>query len=109
MAFTGADTLMKAIVAFFMSLFLGAAMAVCGGAIIDVTFDVFSDQGFFNVPDEWSSFATYRYLIYLYYAFCCIFPLYGAAYLGVTIYHKYIIEDDWDDEDDEPIYTGGNI
>lgn len=107
MAFTGANTMWEAVVLFFMSIFMGLAFALGGGAIIDVVFTQFAASGVFAVPAEWANYDTYRYLIRMFYALCIAMPIVGAVYLGITIYHKYIIEDD--EEEENYIYSGGNV
>lgn len=112
MAFTGASSMRAAIVIFFSSLFLSAGLALIGGLVLDTWYNTMLDLGWFDLPEDWDNNAVLAFLMRLFYLGAICIAIYGIAVLVITIYHKYVLDDDEDDEDDEMgtmTYTGGNI
>lgn len=102
----------RAIVIFFICCFSAAGLAIIGGLCLDTWYNAMINIGWFDVPAEWDSSAALSFLMRLYYFGCLAIVIYGIAVLVITIYHKYILDDDEDNEDEEPntmTYTGGNI
>lgn len=112
MAFTGAKSMKAAIVIFFTSLFLAAGLALVGGLVLDTWYNTMLDMGWFDIPAEWDSSAVLFFLMRLFYLGALLIAIYGIAVLAITIYHKYVLDDDEDDDNDDPAsmtYLGGNI
>lgn len=112
MAFTGASSMKAAIVIFFTSLFLAAGLVLVGGLVLDTWYNTMLNMGWFDLPEEWDSSAVLGFLMRLFYLGAILIAIYGIAVLVITIYHKYVLDDNEDDEEEEigPMtYTGGNI
>lgn len=113
MAFTGASSMRAAIVLFFTSLLLGAGLILVGGLVLDTWYNAMQEMGWFDLPAEWDSTNVLNFLMRLFYFGGVAISLYGIFVLVVTIYHKYVLDDDEEDEDGDDMsnmtYTGGNI
>lgn len=110
MAFTGASSMKAAIVVFFISCFMGAGLALVGGMCLDTWYNAMLNIGWFDLPAEWDSSAALGFLMRLFYFGCLIIPVFGAAVLIITIYHKYVLDDNEEEEDPGTMtYIGGNI
>lgn len=110
MVFTGAASMKKAVVIFFVSCFMGAGMALIGGLCLDTWYNAMIDIGWFDVPAEWDSSAALAFLMRLFYFGCMLLPIFGIVVLVLTIYNRYILDHGEDEEDNiTQTYTGGNI
>ena len=103
----------QAIVIFFTALFMAAGLALIGGLVLDTWYNAMLELGWFDLPAEWDSNMVLAFLMRLFYLGSIAICIYGIAVLVITIYHKYILDDDEDDEDEENsgtyTYLGGNI
>lgn len=109
MSFTNAQTMQRAITIFFISCFMGVGLALIGGLCLDTWFNAMLDVGWFDVPAEWDSSTARTFLMGLFYFGCLCIPAYGIAVLVITIYHKYVLDDDEDESIGSNTYIGGNI
>lgn len=111
MAFTGASSMRAAIVIFFTALFLSAGLALIGGLVLDTWYNAMLDLGWFDLPAEWDSTLVLAFLMRLFYFGSICIAIYGIGVLVITIYHKYVLDDDEDEEEEtgSMTYTGGNI
>lgn len=108
MAFTSADSMMKAIGIFFGCLFAGLFLALVGGLTLDVWYEGMRAAGWFSLPAEYET-NLLPFLMGLFYTCCVCIPLYGLYILILTIYHQYIVEDNSEDEEYTSSYLGGNV
>lgn len=106
MVFTAAKTMLDALILFAICELMALTFALVGGAVIDTFYEAMVSSGLMNIPGGWGDFTTLDYLIGLYYVSCICVCLYGVLILFLTIYHKYIVEED--EEEDTAVYTGGN-
>lgn len=102
MAGTSPESMLSAVIIFFMTSFMGVIIGVFGGSIIDIIDYQFRSMGWFQYP-AWGEYAGYDFAINLFYSFSYILPLLGLFVLFTTVYHRYG-RDRRHPEDDDEIY-----
>ena len=101
--FTSANSMMEALVIFISCQIMAVLFALVGGAIIDVFYNAMVNSGWMDISGPFGNFDPVNIVIGLYYLFCTFICLYGIFILALTIYHKYVLDEE---EDEDAVYTG---
>lgn len=109
MAFTSAGTVWEGVVMFFLSLFFSLTFILVGGTILDSVHYGFEMAGIFDIPGIWGDLTLYNLITTIYYGFWVIVPVICFVLLAVSIYHKYVLDDDEELDEFRAMPPGGNI
>lgn len=98
--------MLQAVMIFLSSCLIGIVIATVGGPVLDILDNQFYSMGWFDLPDEWNTNASYLGIVNIYYSLAYIIPIIGLFILFVTIYQRYRTDQE---EQDDYVVMGGRL